>query len=600
MLVVGRLPGYVSLLSLTISLHRLGCPTPSALDALKCESISASLFWCYFASFLLCLLKVVGMAAAWSSAITVLKLYAEALALAQSVHRTICVHRKEFEFSSELQHGFGVELGNIITFGGLLRHGGNNIADSNEPKFAMTEYLPYLKILRNLYDDYGQFVRLSECVAALIGQLEENGEYPQATIEGPEGTDTLSTSIWTIPGNFLSDYDWLWSPQKLQRLLIQSQSCTSKLLSCSPVVDADRSSTYNDFHHPELGTLWLEHSLNNSAPPGSSLIASGQPDHLLRELLLDGCRWSPSNISALHWEQLSSQNKQEPALVEYKQYNYGRDVKRLVSGRRRLFRLANQLKAIRDPSLLDFAGLVEVDRWKGQYALYFRCPRNLPDRGAKLTSLNSMIERRRGSSPSSEPNMRLKVATWLCKTLSRIHSSGLLHMNLSTSSVIFFRRKFGKLPESLALESPFLVDFEFARPVGDQTSCNFDPDLERDICRHPEHQGLPCESFDYEHDVYALGVVLLELGLWMRASQIIANHNSGEAPSEEISPVIIQNHLIDAAKQQLPTCMGIGFARIVVQCLRGEVGGGRYPAKYWAREVEKSLSDMSGPGKDEV
>lgn len=537
------------------------------------------------------------MAAAWSSAIPMSKLYAEALALAQSVHRTICVHRKEFEFSSELQHDFGVELGNIITFGGLLRHGGHNTSDSNEPKFAMTEYLPYLKILRNLYDDYGQFVRLSECVAALVGQLEENGEYSQAMIEGP---DALSTSIWTVPGKFLSDYDWLWSPQKLQGLLIQSRSCTSKLLSCSPVVNADRSSICNDFHHPELGTLWLDHSLNNSAPLESSLIASGQPAQLLRELLLDGCRWSPSNISALHWEQLSSQNKQEPALVEYKQYNYGRDVKRSVSGRRRLFRLADQLRATRDPSLLDFAGLVEVDRWKGQYAFYFRCPHHLPDGGAKLTSLNNMIERGRGSSPLSEPNMRLNVARWLCKTLSRIHSSGLLHRNLSTSSVIFFRLKFGKLPELLALESPFLANFEFARPVGDQTSCNFDPDLERDIRRHPEHQGLPCESFDYEHDIYALGVVLLELGLWMTASQIIANHNGGAAPSEEISPVIIQNHLIDAAKQQLPTCMGVGFARTVVQCLRGEVEGGRYPAKCWAREVEKSLSDMSGPGKDEA
>lgn len=540
------------------------------------------------------------MAAAWPSAIMMSKLYTEALALAQSVHRTICVHRKEFQFSSEIQHDLGVELGNIITFGGLLRHDGNNIADSNESKFATAEFLPYLKILRNLYDDYGQFVRLSECVAALVGQLEENGEYPQAMIEDPEGTDTLSTSIWTIPGKFLSDYDWLWSPERLQGLLIRSRSCTSKLLSRSPVVDADCSNNCNNFRHLELGTLWLDHSLNHSVPPESSSIASGQPDHLLRELLLNDYLWSPSNISALRWGQLSSQNKQEPALVEYKQYHYGRDVKHSMSGRRRLFRLANQLRATRDPSLLDFAEVVEVDRLKGQYAFYFRCPRSSLDRGAMLTSLNNMIERRRGSSPSSEPSMRLKVARWLCKTLSRIHSSGLLHRNLSTSSVIFFRRKFGKLPESLALESLFLVDFEFARPVGDQTSCNFDPDLERDIRRHPEHQGLPCESFDYEHDIYALGVVLLELGLWMTASQIIANRNGGAAPSEETSPVIIQNHLIDAAKQQLPTCMGVGFARTVVQCLRSEVEGGQYPAKCWAREVEKSLSNMSGPGKDEA
>jgi len=533
-----------------------------------------------------------GIAATWSSAATIWKLYAEVLVLAQIVYRIIYVHRKELELSSELQRDFGVELEKVITFGGRLLNGSNNIDETKDTKFTMSKYSPYLKILRKLYDDYAQFVCLSECAAAFVEPLEENGESRQAMMEGPKGIDAPSTSTWTIPDTLLSDYNWLWSPQKLQGLVVQSRSCTSKLLNWSPVVDVDRLCIYNGFHHPELSMLRRDRSLNTSAPPESSLIASGQPAHLFRELFLDDCALSPPNTSALHWEQLNSQSKQEPALVEYKQCNYENDVKRSVGGRRRLFRLAAQLKKTSDPSLLDFTGLVEVDRGKGHYAFCFLCPHKLPDGGAEFTSLSNMIAGGRDSSPSSDPNMRLKIARWLCKTLSRIHSSGLLHRNLSTRSVIFFRRKSGKLYESLALESPFLVDFEFARPVDGQTSCNFDPDLERDIRRHPEHQGLPCESFDYEHDIYALGVVLVELGLWMTASQIITNQNGGAAPGKEVSPVVIQNQLISTANQQLPTCMGVRFAQTVVQCLRGEVGG-QHPAKGWAQEVEKSLSDVS-------
>jgi hypothetical protein len=62
-------------------------------------------------------------------------------------------------------------------------------------------------------------------------------------------------------------------------------------------------------------------------------------------------------------------------------------------------------------------------------------------------------------------------------------------------------------------DNPFVVGFEFSREESDRSTTEQDDKLERNIYRHPDRQGPPEARFNMLHDIYSLGVVLLEIGL---------------------------------------------------------------------------------------
>jgi hypothetical protein len=56
------------------------------------------------------------------------------------------------------------------------------------------------------------------------------------------------------------------------------------------------------------------------------------------------------------------------------------------------------------------------------------------------------------------------------------------------------------------------MGFEFSRPEFDFSSGRPDKDPARNVYRHPQRQGKPNKPFVKIYDIYALGVVLLEIG----------------------------------------------------------------------------------------
>jgi hypothetical protein len=77
-----------------------------------------------------------------------------------------------------------------------------------------------------------------------------------------------------------------------------------------------------------------------------------------------------------------------------------------------------------------------------------------------------------------------------------------------------------------------------------------------------------------QHDIYSLGVCLLEIGLW--SSSVGQNHPP--SPSVDISEELtssnptqaatrIKQKLIDKAKVDLPSRMGKKYTEVVVSCL---------------------------------
>lgn len=131
---------------------------------------------------------------------------------------------------------------------------------------------------------------------------------------------------------------------------------------------------------------------------------------------------------------------------------------------------------------------------------------------------------------------------------------------------MFFKSKSSS--QSLMIESPYLVNFEYTRPENAGTVMDYDLDIEKDIYRHPDRQGIPSRPFSKAHDLYALGVILLEIGLWQSARGIYngaLRSYQGSSPS----PADIREMFSAWHGKKLAHCMGDSYSNAVLACLSG-------------------------------
>lgn len=162
--------------------------------------------------------------------------------------------------------------------------------------------------------------------------------------------------------------------------------------------------------------------------------------------------------------------------------------------------------------------------------------------------------------------LRFHVAQVLARTLGSFHVDRWIHKNINSQSLVFFRQK---KSEQLLERTPFLVRFEYSRPDSGSTLRTYDGDREKDLYRHPDIQNDDRPSFSRLHDLYALGVVLLEIALWQTVHDIVEGGFRGvdvRIPSSEE----IRNYYIKLARKNIPHRMGSAYAKAVEACLSTE------------------------------
>ncbi|CVL11807.1 hypothetical protein FPRO06_13102 [Fusarium proliferatum] len=141
-----------------------------------------------------------------------------------------------------------------------------------------------------------------------------------------------------------------------------------------------------------------------------------------------------------------------------------------------------------------------------------------------------------------------------------------------------------------------LTDFEFSRPVADVTRlAPHTIDTEHEVYRHSDRQGLPNASFSKIHDIYSLGLVLLEIGLWQTAKQIyddIVKYDlNGVAPTANVMAQKLRSAYLDDARKRLAHQMGSDYQGAVLACLDGEwhdlIGRRDFANEFQKRVVQK-------------
>ena len=158
--------------------------------------------------------------------------------------------------------------------------------------------------------------------------------------------------------------------------------------------------------------------------------------------------------------------------------------------------------------------------------------------------------------------------------MSYIHTCGFVHKSIRPETVLIFKTHNSILGKS------FLLGFEKFRLAEGRTMRRGDCLWEKDLYRHPCRQGLnPEEDYVMQHDIYSLGVCLLEIGLW--ESFVIYHDDEGHSPSPSPALAIsndterddieqaslVKDSLVDLAKKRLPSRMGDKYTEIAVTCL---------------------------------
>ncbi|OGM43278.1 hypothetical protein ABOM_008653 [Aspergillus bombycis] len=182
-----------------------------------------------------------------------------------------------------------------------------------------------------------------------------------------------------------------------------------------------------------------------------------------------------------------------------------------------------------------------------------------------------LVEWERAPGTFKRANLSLIVA----KAVLMVHLCSWYHKSIRSHNIVFFASDIMRVQ----LDNPFLIGFEFSRAnVGD--SKTEIPGFSRvfNLYRHPQCQGLPIEQsendvvdrppFCRKFDVYSLGTVLLEIGLWKNLVQLKEDYLKS-APYVSDTPAQFQQWLINNMLPELEVSMGLTYTEAVRQCLLG-------------------------------
>jgi hypothetical protein len=257
-------------------------------------------------------------------------------------------------------------------------------------------------------------------------------------------------------------------------------------------------------------------------------------------------------------------------------------------------------------NLLRCDGVVELPISQGtQKQTQFHLLFDIPDGLSSPITLRSLLE----DAPKISLSDRFQLAKQLARSVTFVHAAGFVHKNIRPETVLVFdeiNSATNRKSRRKSLGSSFLIGFERVRKAEGRTDKFGDLEWAKNLYRHPFRQGLqPEDVFEMRHDIYSLGVCLLEIALWQSFVQItivataketdnVGEEKEVEEPrpdalatsSEETIPwselnisteladenhrrgaLTIKNKLVALAKDSLPSLVGERYTSVVLACL---------------------------------
>ncbi|KAF5589816.1 kinase catalytic domain protein [Fusarium subglutinans] len=201
-----------------------------------------------------------------------------------------------------------------------------------------------------------------------------------------------------------------------------------------------------------------------------------------------------------------------------------------------------------------------------QYGLVFKL-----EEGHQVYTLLELLSREE-STPKSLTE-RLKLVKLLSKTLLFLHLGSWLHKGIRSDNILFLSNDIS----SVDLGAAYIGGFDYSRLFREtRLTQNVGDNRVQNLYRHPDHQGHPMHAngestdrppFSYKADLYSLGVVLVEIGLWSPIIKLL------EARGSQDEDESVRETILDMIPQ-VRMRMGDAFADAAEACLRSEFGTG--------------------------
>ena len=175
-----------------------------------------------------------------------------------------------------------------------------------------------------------------------------------------------------------------------------------------------------------------------------------------------------------------------------------------------------------------------------------------------------------------KPSLRNRffLAHALALTVLNIHSSGWVHKNLWSHAIIIIPSANRSQRSGSQHLVPYVAGWGVARPTSaDSTEMREDMQIEPNLYRHPQRQQQPSIKFTFIHDVYSLGVLLMEIGLWKTVGNVFRRPIEWAARNRKAPKIdLVQVAWAETLKEDVQREMGDVYAEAVGRCLMGTFG----------------------------
>lgn len=252
----------------------------------------------------------------------------------------------------------------------------------------------------------------------------------------------------------------------------------------------------------------------------------------------------------------------DDVIVEWIEYEKG-DLDGRLNHVRRIDDLARMAHSASDrhPDLhtLDCLGYTD-DSIRSRYGLVYKAP------AKSFSTLHSLIT----SNDLRTPDLgdRFKLAHTLAVALWSLHSLDWLHKSLSSYNILFFPSTFASsetkataVSATVTIPSPYLLGFDASRPDHlTETSVASKNPSSMDLHRHPHSlNGLEKKPYCKSYDIYSLGLVLLEIGLWKVLQAYYKPHYTAERFRDKV--------VLSVLVPGLGSKTGVLYRQVIERCL---------------------------------
>ena len=341
-----------------------------------------------------------------------------------------------------------------------------------------------------------------------------------------------------IVKDITTSIDTLCDLSRSQEILRQGSTSLNEKQSPYSVLDPGKSGVSHAQVSLETATLALKESISSTwsqvavstqidpsklrfpaSPPSYQNIATESDDRVFA-CLLDAL---PSNAPRNQYEG-------KPVLLDY---GFTQDVDpetgRLPS-LRRYEELCIGLDQKSDDSTSRYTGTMRLLGWfvdphRPRYAFVYEIPgpASLPitslDHYHSPQTLLSFLQHAANTDTNNMPCLedRFRLAFRLALSLLHIHAKGVSHRNINSSNVVFVDIDSSTDADAMpwkdgAIRRPFLTSFDTS---AEDTHVAHQESFIPSIYRHPMAESGKRFAYKSAYDIYSLGLILLEVGLWM-------------------------------------------------------------------------------------